>query len=589
MKIKSINKIRTKLLLFFFVIGVVPLLVMGVISVFLIDLTRGLDVADLEQELINFKVEEIEKFFIDTLGPFEVQTDYEQTIEPATTGRKVILDGMLSSNRYLKEVSFVNLQGEEISRQTRNQGQEPLLRDKSETKEFQTALSGQTALGELSYMPEGPEISLAGPVRNKNREVVAVLSGVLDISLIQKRATLNRLGNSGYLYIVDNKGKVLAHSSKPEAVESDFGSSSIVSSILQGAVKTGRADSDRYVSFWKEKVIGAGSRIRDTGWAVIAEWPEQDALLPARELRGKVIQISLLVFLLVVGFSSFVAFGISRPLNELKKGTKMIEKGKFDHRIALNTGDEIEDLGAAFNRMARGLKRLEELRNEFVFIAAHQLRAPVTAIRGYVSMILEGDAGPTSPTIQKFLSPVMRASDGLNQLVNDLLEVARSEAGRIEIETKPSDIVQEVKAVLEQLKVLAQDKSIELIYEPQPDLPKAMADPDKLREVIKNLVDNAIKYTIKTGETITVSHETNEKELITRVKDSGVGMSKENQEKLFKKFFRAKTKETQDITGTGLGLWIVKQLVEKMKGKIWVESEEGKGSTFSFSLSMTND
>ncbi len=125
-----------------------------------------------------------------------------------------------------------------------------------------------------------------------------------------------------------------------------------------------------------------------------------------------------------------------------------------------------------------------------------------------------------------------------------------------------------------------------MIYQPQANLPKVLADPDKLKEVIKNLVDNAIKYTIGKG-TVTVTHEIKQNMLLTHIKDTGIGIPKSKQRNLFQKFFRVKAKGTEEITGTGLGLWIIKQLVEKMQGKIWVQSEEEKGSTFSFSLPIS--
>ena len=165
-----------------------------------------------------------------------------------------------------------------------------------------------------------------------------------------------------------------------------------------------------------------------------------------------------------------------------------------------------------------------------------------------------------------------------------MLEIARSDAGRLTIEVTPIELVPPVQSVLSELQPLADEKSIKLIYEPIA-LPKVLADAGRIKEVMVNLVGNAIKYTLGSG-TVTITHEIQDQAVVTHIKDTGLGISKEAQEKLFQKFYRVETEQTKDIKGTGLGLFIVKQIVEKMNGKIWVESEEGKGSTFSFSLQI---
>ena len=285
----------------------------------------------------------------------------------------------------------------------------------------------------------------------------------------------------------------------------------------------------------------------------------------------------------IVALSFFLANLVVKPIERLSRGADEISKGNFEYQINIKTHDELEVLGQRFNRMRKVLKDNQRLRDEFVFIAAHELRAPTTVIKGYVSMIMDGNAGPLPAKMKEMLSHVMESGQSLSQLVDDLLEVARSEAGRIEVKVETIDLAEQVNTVLKQLKVLSDKKSIKMIYNPQPNLPKVLAGSDKIKEVIKNLVDNAIKYTLGTGD-ITVEHEIKGKSLITHIKDSGLGISKEHQKKLFEKFYRIKTDETEKIKGTGLGLWIIKQLIERMNGNIWVVSEKGKGSTFSFSL-----
>jgi signal transduction histidine kinase len=198
------------------------------------------------------------------------------------------------------------------------------------------------------------------------------------------------------------------------------------------------------------------------------------------------------------------------------------------------------------------------------------------------------------------MEKVLASNQRLIQLVNDLLEVARSQAGRLTIKVAPVDIAPAISSTLDELKSLADEKGVTLSYDATlpggagadgTALPQVLADADRVKEVVINLVGNAIKYMGGAG-TITITHELVAADeaapamLVTHIADTGIGMSAEAQEKLFQKFYRVQTDKTKDITGTGLGLFIVKEIIEKMGGTIAVASEEGKGSTFSFGLQV---
>ena len=224
-------------------------------------------------------------------------------------------------------------------------------------------------------------------------------------------------------------------------------------------------------------------------------------------------------------------------------------------------------------------KELDKIKDEFVYVVAHELGNPIFALDGYLTMIEE--TKKFNAETKKMISTAKDINHELSTLVNDLLEVIRSESGQLKIDVTPIDLEQITKMVVENSKFKAKSKNISVTYKPSKY--KVMGDPQKIQEVVTNLVDNAIKYTPEGGK-IEVWHDTAENMIVTHVQDNGFGMSKDALSHLFEKFFRVKTEKTQSVSGTGLGLFICLKIVEKCGGKIWAESEEGKGSIFSFSL-----
>lgn len=581
------GKIRTKLINRLLFVALPPLVVLAIVSYLDVYQTRIQSISELEIAQASQAAFSVKKLINDKLSGLRIKIVDPQIDRLEKIGeeqQELILLDLLKTDEALEMVALLDLEGQMKKKFLKGEIKtEPEPQNFKNAEGFFWASQGKAYVGKVIFENTTPKAVLVSPVVNPEGKVIAILMSGVDLSPIQGLLEKFKIGETGYLYLVNKEGNLIAHSQKKELISQNAREVNGVQKVLLGEVRTGLTKEDKYLGLLKEKVIGATLPIWEFGWGMVVEWPEEEALSIVRTTLFSTLKLSLIILIGILAMTFIFAQGISNPIQKIRRGTDAIGAGHFDYKIDIKTRDELEELGSAFNKMAKGLKRLQELRDEFVFIAAHELRAPVTVIRGYILMILEGEAGPVPSKMKEFLSPVMGSSEALVKLVGDLLEVARSEAGKIEIEVKPTDIAAEIRNVLQELKVLSDAKSLKMIYGHQPVLPKILADPNKLKEIIKNLVDNAIKYTIGPG-TITIYHETKEKELLTHIKDSGIGMSKENQKKLFQKFFRAKAKGTEEVQGTGLGLWIVKQLIEKMSGKIWVESEEGKGSTFSFSL-----
>lgn len=260
----------------------------------------------------------------------------------------------------------------------------------------------------------------------------------------------------------------------------------------------------------------------------------------------------------------------------------------FSHQeVQHKNEDLIGDLKEANEQLRkanRQLKHDDKLKDEFVYVATHELKNPVTAIRGYLSLILEGRYGKIPEKLTAPLKQLNTSNQQLITLLNNLLQIARAEAQTLKIETAPVQICPVIDKVIKDMQPLVTQKKLSVVHScPNPAV-TVMADRERLLEIINNLVSNAIKYST-TGE-IEISHEIVHDQLVTHVKDQGVGISKDDQKRLFTRFFRVEEEAAKGIPGTGLGLFIVKQLLEKMEGRIWYKSQVDKGSTFSFSLPL---
>ena len=229
----------------------------------------------------------------------------------------------------------------------------------------------------------------------------------------------------------------------------------------------------------------------------------------------------------------------------------------------------------------------DQMKSEFVSIASHELLTPISAIEGYLSMILEEHIGKVDPQAEEYLTKVYSSAKRLSALIKDLLSVSRIESGKMKIIAQQLDVDKAIKETIDQLRFIAADKKLELIYHQSPEtLPPVWADPDRMAQVLVNLLSNAIKYTPQGSVTITPKLDKRTGIISIAIADTGLGMSKQAVQHLFNKFYRVDTPETAGIAGTGLGLYITKSLIEKMGGNIEVKSTEGKGSVFTFTLPL---
>jgi signal transduction histidine kinase len=254
----------------------------------------------------------------------------------------------------------------------------------------------------------------------------------------------------------------------------------------------------------------------------------------------------------------------------------------------------LKDYASELEMANQELKRLDQLKSEFVSVASHELRTPLAAIKNSVNLILKGRTGAINEAQIKFLSMAERNIDRLTNILNDLLSLSRIESGRIEMRFEEFDMRDLLEMTVASLKPHAQVKSIRLETEIADVLPLVYADREKTEQIMTNLIGNALKFTPEEGRVLVTAHPSpadpegkGGRMVSVSVKDTGPGISAEHLEAIFEKFYQVEGSLQRSVGGTGLGLAITKGLVEALNGKIRVESEVGSGSTFTFTLPVS--
>jgi signal transduction histidine kinase len=289
-----------------------------------------------------------------------------------------------------------------------------------------------------------------------------------------------------------------------------------------------------------------------------------------------------------VGIAGLLSVGLSQrilqPVQALTAAANRLEQGDLSQRVQVNRRDEIGTLAHAFNAMADGLQRQEQLRRHMVTDIAHELRTPLTNIRGYLEALQDGymDASPT------VIDSLHQESLLLHRLINDLQELSLAEAGQLKLDLQPVALAELVEPMVNAMRPQLNEKSLTLTTNLPPDLPLILADPARTGQVLRNLLQNAITYTPERGR-IHITAQVEGSELLIQVQDSGPGISPEHLPHLFDRFYRADESRNRATGGTGLGLAIVKVWVEGMRGRVWAESVPGEGARFWLALPVVAD
>lgn len=518
-----------------------------------------------------------------------------------------IVNFTLKNHRHIKKITILSPIGKELAKYDviGNVTDDKLTYEIS-SESFREAITGNNAISKVYYIEKnlGPHLDLFTPIFGDDSHMLGVVKMQINLSQINEELVDIKLGE-GFVYVVDSEGSLISHPSQEFVLERpNLSSRSVITSILNK--KQLLQEDKQYINENNSNVVAEAVQIDGYQWIAVFERPTSDALGFLSFIRNIFIitLISSICFLLLIAF--FLSENLTSSIRKLHLSIQQFEVNHAHKSIIIASGDEIEQLSRAFanligrlvsrekslkEKTARledaneKLKTLDHLKDEFVYIASHELRTPMTAIKNYLWLVLHKESKNLSEKIKIQIMRAYISTEHLIKLVQDLLTVSRIEGKRFVLNVESINYVNVCKDVIDTLGVTALKKNIQLKLNQDDGIYKIKGDRTRISEIIQNLVGNAIKFSPEKS-VIDVNIQKNGHMIETRVIDRGEGIAKADMPRLFQKFGRLahSYKKVAEAGGTGLGLYISKQIVEAHGGKIWVESEEGKGSTFIYAL-----
>jgi PAS domain S-box-containing protein len=348
----------------------------------------------------------------------------------------------------------------------------------------------------------------------------------------------------------------------------------ILASIGDGLVVVDKEGKISYINKSFEEMLGWKSH-EIIGKSMVEVVPREDA-------QGVEVLFKERILTQVLLGKKFVS-NLNNPFYYIRKDKTRFPASSIVAPVVLKT--KIIGAVEVFRDITKE-NEVDKAKTEFVSLASHQLRTPLSTVSWYSEMLLAGDVGEVTPDQKKYLEEIYRGNQRMVDLVNTLLDVSRIEMGTFIVESKLTDIVKLAQEVIDEHKLQIKDKRIKFFSYFGTHIPHIRADPKILRMVIQNLLSNAVKYTPEGGRVEILISLEKDKSILLKVRDTGYGIPKNQQDKIFSKLFRADNVIGKDTEGTGLGLYIAKSIVEQSGGKISFESSENKGTTFFVTLPL---
>jgi signal transduction histidine kinase len=604
------SRLRKKFLRTFFIVGVIPLLLIGAVSIYLINLVHRIDTSALERTVAEQTALEVRNGISDAVTSIDAETTGDATTRLSLEQQYTILASLLANTPHFRDLAFVCTHPEQCTpgfqtaRLVRGRATNATLDlDYRDSSFFTAVQAGRSFVGPVNLNNTPPTIQIGVPFSTSNGDVISALVGTFELDALFLAVAEKQLGETGYAYLIDQTGTIIAHSD-----------TSLIGTNIDLLFRTDPLSADLFVSendqsliyhsLSGERVSGLASMIPDLAWSVIVEWPRSETQQVVITMMWYVLQFAIGSLLLVFIIGSAFSFSLVRPINVLKQGTREIGQGNFAYRFMLHTKDELEELGERLNSMAVDLKSLEELnelklrtdllaeslkkeqefsklKDQFVRTVSHQFNTPLSIIHWTLEMITDPNVDPSA--VKQGLSTIDESRRDILAMVNNLLTLSEIGFRYEKSKTRPLDMKKIMSDSVSKLHEEITHKSLTIQFIEHGENFLVDANEFALSKAIEHLLLNAIVYS-DTNAKIEVTITAQEHEFIFSVHDYGIGIPEGEQKSIFQQFFRASNAVAKKNVSTGLGLFISKVIIEGHRGKIWFDSKEGEGSTFSFSL-----
>jgi two-component system, NtrC family, sensor kinase len=538
--------------------------------------------------------------------------------DPVGTERERSFKNLFLRQRAIRALTYLDATGAECVHTYSNEVDEinslTCEGDRSNSEEFRRGRAEQRYFGSvtLSQRDGRPHMIIAVAEASPGEGVIVAdvdLGSVVDAIL---RA---QIGTAGYAYAVDARGQVIAHTTNISLVLADtnFGALPQVHAALaspataHGVVTNGRDPQGT-------EALSAFEMVDPPGWRVFVEEPLSEAFAPIQAAIWRTAALLAVFLLVAIATSVLLARNLARPIEAIQSAAAKMGSGVLSQRIEISSRDELGALAGEFNRMAARLEafyagleqevqmRTRELamalaeldeksreleaasrhKSEFLANMSHELRTPLNAISGFSQMLRKQLLGEINEKQAEYLDDILSSARDLLSLIDDVLDLSKVEAGQIDLQVAPFSLPGALERGVVIVRERATKGGVRVSLSSDPGVATVMGDERRIRQVIFNLLSNAVKFT-PAGGTVDIAAAQRDGEVRVSVRDTGPGIAPEDQDRIFEEFQQAAAGREQR-EGTGLGLALSKRLVELHGGRIWVDSELGRGSTFVFTL-----
>jgi signal transduction histidine kinase len=566
----------------------------------------------------------IHQFIADILS--DLQSVARPGVEPDFSDRLAQFAGLLSRQKLLSGIAYLNDSGIECVHAysfEANQINVPVPGtlpgasckvDRSASPEFSRARASSAYYGPVVFDATSarPHMTIAIAEQSQGQGVI-----VADVDLRSVLDAIQRaqVGAQGYAYAVDSTGLLIAHPDSNLVLQhTSFKNLPQVQAALSESAST-TAD---VVTNGRDgngtEVLSAFQRIDPTGWWVFVEEPTSEAFAPIEAALWRTATLLIIFLAVAVITSVLLARNLVRPIESIQSAASRMGAGGLDQRILVKSSDELGALATEFNQMAARLEQsygnlenqvqqrtselataLAELdlktheveaashhKSEFLANMSHELRTPLNAIIGFSQVLQKQLFGPVNEKQAEYLDDILTSSRHLLSLIDDVLDLAKVEAGQIELQMAPFSLPETLERGVVIVRERATKNGVHVSLASEPGVETVVGDERRIRQVLYNLLSNAVKFTPE-GGSVGVTARRVDGEIRVSVADNGPGIAPEDQQRIFEEFQQAELGK-QQREGTGLGLALSKRLVELHHGRIWVDSEIGRGSTFTFTL-----